>query len=69
MLLAFWMIKYRERIGDSIGEAEWMNKVGGVYNVIFIVSVFVFFWAVAALTGTEKIFFAPLYWVVGGAFN
>ena len=60
------MIKYRERVGENIGEAAWMEKVGGIYNFIIIVSVFIFFWSVAYLTGTIDIFLAPLTFVLGG---
>lgn len=62
------MIKYRERMGDLIGDAEWMRYVGGVYNLVVIVAVFIFFWAIASLTGTTHIFFSPLFWFLGGAF-
>lgn len=66
MGIAVALIKYRERVGDMLGEAEWMRYVGGVYNFVVIIAIFIFFWSVASLTGTQKIFFAPLYWLVGG---
>lgn len=69
MVAAVYMIKQREAIGDMIGDADWMRYVGGVYNFVIIIAVFFFFWAVASLTGTTKIFFAPVFWVVGGAFQ
>lgn len=69
IIVAFFMVKYRERLGDMIGDAEWMRYVGGVYNFIIILAVFIFFWSIASLTGTQKVFFFPLYWVVGGAFQ
>lgn len=56
----FFLIKYREAVGDLIGEAAWMRKVGGVYNVIFIIAMFIFFWTLAEVTGTTSILFAPL---------
>lgn len=65
----FFLIKYRERIGDFLGDAYWMRYVGGVYNLIIIVGVLIFFWSVALMTGTQTIFFAPLYWILGGAFS
>lgn len=69
MIIAVGMIKYRERIGDFLGEAEWMRYVGGVYNLVMIVAVFLFFWAIASLTGTQEIFFFPIYMLLGGAFQ
>ncbi|MDA1292476.1 MAG: hypothetical protein O3A81_01720 [bacterium] len=69
MIIAGLMLKYRERIGENLGEAEWMKYVGGVYNLIIIVSIFIFFWAIASLTGTEDIFFFPFYMLFGEAFQ
>jgi hypothetical protein len=66
MAFAYVLIRYREQIGDMIGDADWMQKVGGVYNFVIIASVFVFFWSVAYLTGTEQIFFAPFKWLIPG---
>ena len=56
----FFMIKYREVIGDFIGEANWMRKIGGVYNVVIIVAVIIFCWTIAEITGTTSILFSPL---------
>ena len=66
MIAAGLMIKYREQIGDSLGDAEWMRYVGGVYNFIIILAIFLFFWSIAALTGTQHILFAPLTWFFSG---
>lgn len=66
IICAFCMIKYREMIGDAIGEQTWMAYVGGVYNFIMIIAVFLFFWSVAGMTGTTGIFFAPLTWFFAG---
>jgi len=68
MAAAIWIIKYRERIGEFVGDAYWMRYVGGVYNLIFIFGVFIFFWAIASLTGTTKILFFPFYILLGGMF-
>lgn len=64
-----FMIKYRERLGDMIGEAQWMHYVGGVYNFIIILAVFLFFWCVAALTGTQHVLFFPIYLFFSGLFG
>ena len=60
------LIKYRERMGDMIGDAYWMRHVGGVYNLIIIFAVFIFFWSIAELTGTTDIILEPLKWLVPG---
>lgn len=60
IVASFFMFKYRERIGDAIGEADWMRKIGGVYAVVMIFALIIFFWSVASLTGTTDILFAPL---------
>lgn len=56
----FVLIRYREAVGDTIGEAAWMKHVGGVHNVIIIVALLIFFWTLADVTGTTTILFAPL---------
>lgn len=66
LITSLLMIKYREKVGDNIGEAEWMQKVGGVYNFVIILAIFIFFWSIAYLTGTTDIFFAPLRSAMGG---
>lgn len=60
------IIKYREPIGDMFGEQDWMQKVGGVYNVIVLTGILIFFWCIAELTGTRDIFFAPLTFLIPG---
>ena len=67
IILAFFMLKYRERLGDTIGEAEWMQKVGGVYMMIIIAAIVIFLVSVATLTGTSDILLAPLRFLVPGA--
>ena len=63
MVGSFYLIKKREVIGDMIGEAEWMRKVGGVHNLLIVVAILLFFWCVAALTGTTSILFSPFLWL------
>jgi uncharacterized membrane protein YdfJ with MMPL/SSD domain len=62
----FVLIRYRETVGDSLGEAEWMRKVGGVHNVVVIAALFIFFWTLAELTGTTGVLFAPLKFLAPG---
>ncbi len=56
----FVMMYKREAIGDIIGEADWMRKVGGVYIVVVIISLFIFFWTLAEVTSTTDVLFGPL---------
>lgn len=61
------LIRYREQVGDMFGQPSWADKVGGIYNVIVIIGVLMFFWSLAYLTNTQDIFFAPiLYFLPGG---
>lgn len=63
------MIKYRERVGESIGEASWMRYVGGVYNFVILMGIIIFFWSIAGLTNTTHIFLYPLVFLLGGNFR
>ncbi|MDD4319376.1 MAG: hypothetical protein PHW10_03575 [Candidatus Peribacteraceae bacterium] len=63
---AYFLLRYRERVGDLIGEADWMNKVGGVYNLIIFCAVLLFFWSIAELTGTTDALFSPLLYLFPG---
>lgn len=47
-----------------IGDAYWMRYVGGVYNFVVIVGVFLVFFGVARMTGTTKILMAPIYGLI-----
>ena len=64
MLIGVAMIKYRERAGDMIGEAEWMRYVGGIYGFLMICGTLLIFFSVARMTGTTDIFFAPLIAII-----
>ena len=63
---AFFLIRYRESLGDTLGDAEWMRSVGGIYNVIVIFAVFVFFWSIAELTGTNEVLFGFVKLLIPG---
>lgn len=69
IVASFFLVKYRERVGEITGEAEWMRKVGGVYNVIIIAAIFLFFWSIAALTGTTNVLLKPITWILPGSSN
>ncbi len=67
MVFSFYLVYKRQMFGDMIGEADWMLKVGGVYNLMVIVGVFIFLWSIATLTGTTQILFLPIIWMIPGA--
>lgn len=64
MATGMLMIKYRERIGETIGDAEWMRYVGGVYMFVMLVGIFVFFFSLAKMTGTTDFLLAPLRFLI-----
>jgi hypothetical protein len=66
---SFLLLKYREQIGSAVGDPSWASKVGGIYNVVILCGILIFFWSVAYLTGTEQIFFSPIlmFFPQGGA--
>jgi len=66
IIMSFVFIKYRERVAEMIGEAEWMNKVGGVYNVVVLFGIFIFFWSIATLTGTNMVLFSFVKYIIPG---
>ncbi len=66
---SFFLLKFREYIGDMIGDADWMRYVGGPYNLVVLVALFIFFWSIAAMTGTEDIFVRPILWLFPGGGN
>ena len=56
------LIKFREQVGDMLGQPAWADKIGGIYNVVVIIGVLMFFWSIAYMTNTQDIFFAPLFY-------
>lgn len=58
--LGFVLIKYREQAGDLFGDPAWAGKIGGIYNVMIIVGILMFFWGVAMVTNTQDILFSPI---------
>lgn len=61
---SFFMLYYREAVGNAIGEAEWMKKIGGVYVFVVLLALILFLWSIAELTGTTSILFKPLTWIL-----
>ncbi len=66
IVASFAMMKYRERVGDMIGDAEWMQKVGGVYNLVIILGLIGFFWSVAYMTDTLQFLLWPIVSLIPG---
>ena len=60
ILFAYVLIRYREPIGEMIGDPEWAHSIGGIYNLLILLGIFIFFWSLATLTGTSDIFFSPI---------
>lgn len=60
LITPFFLVKFREQIGDTIGEADWMRWFGGVYTFIVVFAFVLFFWALAEATGTTNILFKPI---------
>lgn len=65
MVLGFLLMKYREQVGDMLGEPAWATKVGGIYTVVIAFGIFVFFWGVATMTGTTDVLFSPIVTLFG----
>lgn len=64
MICSYIMIRHRQALGDMMGEADWMRKIGGVYMVMVFLGVLVFFWSVAYMVNTLDIFFYPLLYLI-----
>lgn len=58
--LSVYMVVKREMFGDMFGEPEWTQKVGGIYNVMVICALLVFFWSIAYMTGTISVLLRPI---------
>lgn len=69
LALSIFMLKYRERIGDFMGEADWMRYTGGVYNFVIILALFIFLWSLATITGTTEVLFTPFLYILPGGVN
>ena len=65
ILFAYVLVRYREPIGGMIGDPEWAGKIGGIYNLLILVGVFIFFWSLATMTGTTDVLFSPILHLFG----
>ncbi len=55
-----YMVMKREMFGDMFGDPDWAQKVGGIYNVMILCALFVFFWSLAYMTGTIGVLLSPI---------
>jgi len=53
----YFMIRQREMLGDMLG---------GHYQLVIVIAVFVFFWSLATLTGTDDMLLKPLMYLIPG---
>ena len=60
IVFASVLIKYRERVGEMLGEPAWAEKIGGIYNLVIIIGILMYFWSISYMTNTQDIFFSPL---------
>lgn len=63
IVFAFVLIKYREQIGDTFGDGEWLRPIGGVYFAIVYLAIFIIIWSISVLTDTTEILFRPFLWL------
>jgi len=57
--LSFFIIKYRRMIGDTIGNAPWMQRVGGIFTITIFAAIGIFFWSLLMIFGLENVFIGP----------
>ncbi|HAI98108.1 TPA: hypothetical protein DCL30_01015 [Candidatus Peribacteria bacterium] len=60
ILLSVGIIRYREAIGDTIGEAEWMRKIGGVYMVTIYFAICLFIYSFLSMFGLQDMLLTPI---------
>jgi hypothetical protein len=60
IVCGYLLIRYREKVGDALGEPAWTNKVGGIYNVLIAIGLFMFFWSLATITNSNDFLFSPI---------
>lgn len=58
--LSFFIIKFRRMIGDTIGDAPWMQRVGGIFTITIFAAMGIFLWSLLMIFGLENAFLGPL---------
>lgn len=64
IIFASVLVKFREQVGEMLGEPEWAEKIGGIYNLVVLIAVAMYFWSISYMTNTQDIFFAPLMYIL-----
>jgi len=65
VICSFMVLKYRRALGDMIGDADWMAKIGGVFNIVIIIGVLAFFWSLAVMFNFTDMIIAPIVGIFG----
>ena len=52
--LSLFIIKNRESLGNTIGEAEWMQKIGGIYYVLVYCAIMLFVGGFTVMFGLQN---------------
>ena len=60
IVLSLVMMRKREMIGDMIGDADWMHKVGGNYMIVIYAAIFIFFYSMVLMTGMTSSVWEPI---------
>ncbi|MFA7681807.1 MAG: hypothetical protein WCX61_02135 [Candidatus Peribacteraceae bacterium] len=60
ILLSWIIIRYREAIGNTLGEAAWMRSIGGIYYVIIFTAIFIFLWSLLMMFGLTNQVVEPI---------
>lgn len=58
--LGLVLLKFRQQVGDFMGEGEWMKYFGGVYNFVILLGIFLIIWSIASIFGVTDLFFRPI---------
>ena len=57
---AYLLVRYREFIGDILGNMEWAKWVGGIYNVIVMVAIILAIFSLLFIFGLEEQLFGGI---------
>ncbi|MBU0767091.1 hypothetical protein KKF55_04940 [Patescibacteria group bacterium] len=58
--LSLFMIKFRRMIGDTVGDALWMQRLGGVFTITIFAAIAIFFWSLLMIFDLENVFLKPI---------
>jgi len=66
IVIAILMIMFREHAGNMLGQAGWMEKLGGVYMVMIYVGMLLFFLGLIMLFGLTEVALGPIFNFIPG---